>query len=171
MNLRIKNLPRGTKHHAYRHGMKGTRIYAIWYGMRQRCQNPHNKRWSQYGGRGITVCDRWNDFVEFYKDMGASYYDSASIDRVDNDGNYCKENCQWIPFSQQAKNRRCNIMIEHDGIRDTLNGWSTRLGIRPATLHRRIRKCGMSIDEAFQKRNLSGGPDKKLKPYSLLPSR
>lgn len=89
-----------------KHGRAHDKLHYIWTGMKQRCGNPSNKMYHYYGGRGITVCDEWQSFEGFLKDMGDSWAEGLSIDRMDNNKGYCKENCRWIPKSDQAKNRR-----------------------------------------------------------------
>jgi hypothetical protein len=86
-------------------GGKDTRVYRVWAAMIYRCTNPRDKHWKDYGGRGITVCDRWRKFENFYADMGGPP-PGLSIDRLNNDGNYCKENCAWRTAAEQAKNKR-----------------------------------------------------------------
>lgn len=88
------------------HGMTGTKIYRAWTNMKRRCDDESNDFYKDYGGRGITYCTRWKDFVCFYDDMIPNYFDGASLERVDVNGNYCKDNCTWIDLKDQAKNRR-----------------------------------------------------------------
>lgn len=86
-------------------GRAGTSTYYIWAAMIQRCTNPKNRDYKNYGARGITVCDRWRDFTNFLADMGEKP-DGLSIDRIDNDGNYEPGNCRWATPAQQASNKR-----------------------------------------------------------------
>ena len=92
------------------HGKANTRLYKVWKAMKARCNNPNNKRYSSYGGRGIKVCDEWqNSFQAFYDwAIANGYREGLSIDRVNNDGNYEPTNCRWATASEQQKNKRKN---------------------------------------------------------------
>jgi predicted nucleic acid-binding Zn ribbon protein len=89
-----------------KHKMFYTQIYHKWSAMISRCRNEKDPNYRNYGARGISVCEKWKDFMSFYKDMGDVPFENAQLDRIDNDGNYCPENCQWILPKENSRNRR-----------------------------------------------------------------
>ena len=103
-----------TAERSLKHGMSLSSIYGVWNTMRQRCLNPNNHKFSEYGGRGITVCDEWKDSFEAFRDWAVAngYEEHLSIDRINNDGNYCPENCRWATAKEQANNRRKRRMLK-----------------------------------------------------------
>lgn len=96
-----------------KHGCRYTRLYSIWRGLRQRCSNPNSKGYSNYGGRGITVCQEWNDFTVFQKWAHENgYTNSMTIERNDVNGNYEPSNCKWIAHNEQSQNKRDTVRVD-----------------------------------------------------------
>lgn len=93
-----------SKERMMKHGLQKHNLYKTWLNMRDRCNNKNNKDWKFYGGRGIIVCEEWNNFVVFLKDMGEKKDQNLTLERINGDGNYCKENCMWAPWTKQARN-------------------------------------------------------------------
>lgn len=120
-------------------GNKETAEYRIWSGMRKRCTNPRAQRFDRYGGRGISICEKWSDFQQFFKDMGPRPTPRHSIERVDNDGNYCPENCRWATPEEQANNNSRNIIVLVEGVKMTLAAASDALGISYSSAYRRLK--------------------------------
>lgn len=134
------------------HGRSQTTEYRIWVHIKQRCYNEKNAAYSDYGGRGITVCDRWKDsFEAFYADMGPRPDPEMSIDRRDVNGNYTPENCRWATQVEQCSNRRNNHLIEHNGETKTLTQWAREAGLHPTTIRLRLRN-GWTMDQAMTRR-------------------
>lgn len=129
------------------HGKHGSRTWNIWANMRQRCSNPNASGWDDYGGRGIRVCSEWQSFEAFYADMG-DVPDGYSIERIDANGHYCKDNCKWIPRALQARNTRQSHVIEFGGKTLPLVEWAEKLGMKYYTLHSRIKR-GWSVERAL----------------------
>lgn len=122
--------------------------YDVWQGMRSRCMYASNKHYPRYGGRGIRVCDRWNsDFANFLADMGRCP-DGMTLERIDNDAGYCKQNCAWRSQIDQANNRSTNRWITIDGETKTLMQWSRSVGTHVGTILDRIRRGKWSERDA-----------------------
>lgn len=137
-----------------KHGDCKSTEYRIWYKMIERCHNIADKQYSQWGGRGIKVCDKWkNSYEAFLGDMGRRPTDKRGVDRIDNNGDYSPENCRWATYKEQANNRRNNVFIEHDGLRLTIAQWAEKLGIEVATVWYR-HKTGKPIEDIFYADNL-----------------
>lgn len=131
------------------HNESKTRLYSIWVGMRQRCNNPNKKSYNDYGGRGIRVCSDWDDYINFKNwAMSNGYSDVLTIERIDPNGNYEPNNCTWISKSEQAKNRtNCNFLT-FDGKTQTVSDWARELNISRSTINNRLRK-GWTIDKVL----------------------
>ncbi len=107
----------------FRHGLTGSREHRSWASMRGRCINPSNHAYHLYGGRGITVCKRWDKFENFLADMGKCPV-GMTLDRKDNDGDYTTKNCRWATMKQQVRNRRTTTLYFHKVMRLTLQEWA-----------------------------------------------
>lgn len=130
------------------HGFSGTRIYSIWLGMKSRCGNENNKRFLHYGGRGIKVCPEWEAEFENFRRWAIEngYSDDLTIERIDVNGDYCPENCCFIPLSEQANNKQNSVYFEFNGEKITQQEASRRTGIPSSTICRK-RKKGISLEE------------------------
>lgn len=137
-----------------KHGQTNTRLHSIWTHMKQRCYNPKNKYYADYGGRGIGVCDEWRSrdtgFVTF-RDWAVrnGYRDDLTIERVDVNLGYSPENCTWIPMKEQVWNRRVTLRFEVNGKSMTIRDLSEMSGISPKCLRNRITRYGMTAEEAI----------------------
>lgn len=124
--------------------------YTIWALMRTRCQDTTSKSYPRYGGRGITVCERWSSsFEAFYEDMGPRPSPQHQIDRIDNDGSYTPENCRWADLVTQRNNMSSNLRLTYNGETRTLADWSRATGIPYDTLKQRIGKMKWSVERAL----------------------
>lgn len=128
------------------HGLSNTKLYNIWVSMKQRCLNPNNSRWKDYGGRGINICNEWaKSFQSFYEwAMSNGYKEGLSIERIDNNIDYSPENCTWITIQEQQRNTRKTVNLEYKGITKCVEQWARTLGIPPTTIRTKIKK-GMTL--------------------------
>lgn len=129
-----------------------SKFYRAWVNMKSRCNNKKAAGFDRYGGRGIKVCKRWDIFDNFIEDMLPTYKDNLTLDRIDNDGNYCKENCRWATCKEQANNTR-NIdraeRIEYNGVSKTIRELAKEFGIKRTTLGMRIQNYKWDIERAL----------------------
>jgi len=131
------------------HGMEGSRIYHIYQNMKSRCNNPKKDNYHHYGGRGVTVCKEWNQFVQFFKDMGPSYSEQLQLDRIDNNKGYSKENCRWVTPKQNSNNRKNTPHLTLRGVEKTLSEWCDLLGYPHAAIYRRLHYYGWDVEKAL----------------------
>lgn len=125
-----------------------SREYRIWENMRQRCLNPKASHYARYGGRGISICERWNDFALFYADMGPCPTQKHSIDRIDNDGGYEPENCRWVTQTEQMRNSSRIKLIEYRGEQVPVSHAIRQSCVSPQTFYRRIAE-GWTVEKAL----------------------
>lgn len=116
--------------------------------MRTRCKNPNRNRWHVYGGRGVSVCKRWDVFANFAADMGPPPFEGASIDRIDNDADYGPDNCRWATAKEQNRNKRNNRLVTHDGQTLCITEWSERTGLSRRIIAARLNG-GWPVDFAL----------------------
>ena len=135
-----------------RHGLRYTRIYRTWDGIIQRCYNKSCFAYKDYGERGIVICGEWrHDIKAFYAwAINNGYKETLTIERIDNDGNYCPDNCKWIPQSEQPKNQRKSVRLTCAGQTRTAAEWSRELDMPSSTICTRKRK-GWSDEQALSK--------------------
>ena len=131
------------------HAMTGTPEHRCWKNMRSRCTNPNIPSFDKYGGRGIQICARWSRFENFFEDMGPRPTPKHTIERIDNNGHYCPENCKWATMAEQDVNKRTNRFLAWDGKTLTVSQWACQLGMPETTLRARIGYLGWSIEKAL----------------------
>lgn len=131
------------------HGMSNTRVFKIWSSMLRRCRDKNHICYKYYGERGITVCERWLKFENFYSDMGDPP-ELFSIDRINPNGNYDPSNCKWSSTKEQNGNKTTTIFMTLDGVTMNLTQWAKKIGVSPASLHHRVAKLGLPDDVAIK---------------------
>lgn len=163
--VRDKKTSERFKKHGYagkgKDGRKRTE-YVIWRAIKYRCLVPTCNNYQQYGGRGITICDRWKDsFENFLADMGHRPSKNHSIDRIDNDKGYAPDNCRWATSKEQAYNRRTNVLMTIDSETKTVTEWSTTFNIPTYALERIYYDLNLRTSEEIKKVNVRKA---KVKP-------
>lgn len=137
-------------HHAVTHGQSNTKEYYAWQKLKERCLNTKAKNYKDYGGRGITVCDRWKDsFENFIEDMGLSPSKKHSIDRKNNELGYYKENCRWADSTTQNRNTRTNFYVTFNGKTKLLIEFCEELNISYNMVYKRIKERNWTVEEAL----------------------
>lgn len=132
----------------YRHGMSKTTIYNRWNAMLTRCNNPKNSHYKDYGGRGIKVCKKWKQFVNFLADMGMPQR-GMTLERKNNNQGYNKRNCCWATRTAQARNSRKNRMVSAFGITKPFSEMAERFGIGQPALRARLDNLGWNAEDAL----------------------
>ena len=135
----------------YKHGLRNTRLYRIWLQIKNRCFNSNTRRYRDYGGRGITMCDEWkNNFKSFYEwSMSHGYSDELTIDRIDNNGNYEPSNCRWVTVKVQNRNARSNHLITYKGETHCIADWADITGLSSTCICNRI-KYGWNVERILE---------------------
>lgn len=137
--------------HMATHGETKTRLFKIWSSMHERCEREKHPHFKDYGGRGVTVCDEWDEFIPFREwSLQNGYNDLLTIDRKNSDGNYEPSNCRWVTMKTQQNNKRNNHTIELNGEVHTISEWSEITGIGKTTIKERIN-MGWPIEDVLTK--------------------
>lgn len=123
-----------------RHGMYQTRLYHIWEGMKARCDRPSCNGYEYYGAKGISYCSRWGSFENFYEDMGPSYRDGLSLERVNILGNYTPDNCEWVSKKEQSYNKSSSVLVTIDGITLCLSQWRDKFNLTNSMVYKRYAR-------------------------------
>ena len=140
-----------------RHGLASSRLYKIWNGMRQRCENSNNPRYDSYGGRGVTICRDWDNFEDFYNwSLEHGYSDELTIDRIDNNKGYSPQNCRWTDRVTQQNNRQNSHYFTYAGETKTITEWSRCLDMSYSTLWYRINRGDLRDFEEYFKEIYNG---------------
>lgn len=155
------------------HGLTKSRIYHCWSNMHSRTKNPKDKEYVRYGGRGIKVCKKWEKFDGFFEDMQNGYKDTLTLDRIDTNGDYSKDNCRWATSQEQGSNKRNNVKFKGE----TVSEAERRLGLAESAISRRIKIYGWTKERAFSETsncpriNRYGKWSKNLKMYVCCKSK
>ena len=134
------------------HGLSNHRIYNVWRSMVNRCSNPKNIGFDNYGGRGITVCERWKKFENFIEDMGLPE-EGLDIDRINNGKGYFKENCRWVTRKQNARNTRKTVKVKWEGKEIALISLAEKYNIKYKCLYKRVHSLGWELSRALNQQN------------------
>ena len=145
------------------HGMTNSPEWIAWARMKQRCYDPKIPWFERYGGRGIKVCERWQNFEKFFEDMGKKPTPKHSIDRINNDKGYEPDNCRWATQIEQQRNRRNNVLVTHNGKTQCISEWAEEYGLCHMVLAMRIAR-GWDMVRALSQPVKRGRPKKVTNP-------
>ena len=124
-----------------KHGLSNTRLYSIWYQMKRRCSDTKCNKYAIYGGRGITVCEEWMDFINFYEwALANGYKETLTIDRIDGNGNYEPSNCRWVTVTEQNRNKCNTKYCTFNETTKPLVEWAEEVGMNDGTLRSRLER-------------------------------
>lgn len=147
---RLKSCGCYNKESHTKHGASNTKEYQTWIRIKDRCLNPNNKSYKDYGGRGITICSKWiGSFETFLEEVGVAPSKYHSIDRIDNEGSYAKDNVRWALINTQANNKRTTKLVTYMNKTQSLSEWALELGVPRDRLYQRLYKYNWTVDEAF----------------------
>lgn len=134
-----------------KHGQSETKLYNVWRGIRSRCLLKNTIDYDRYGGRGIKICNEWKEkFESFWKwSIKNGYMDGLTIDRIDNDGDYCPKNCRWVDRKEQAKNRRTTVFYLLNGEKICLNDLLEKIGFSKSMYWRNKKRGYMEVTQLF----------------------
>lgn len=141
--------PSGRGRNLYKHGMYKTAEYHAWESMKQRCLNSRHPHWKHYGGRGITVCERWMKFENFLQDMGMKPFPKASLERLRNSDGYSPENCAWKSQAEQMRNTRQNVHATITGVTKCITEWCEIIGRSRNLVMQRIHRRRWTPERAL----------------------
>ena len=147
-------MPKGADSASHKHGYTRTPTYSTWSAMYTRCFNSKSISYKDYGAKGITICERWRTFENFFADMGEKPR-GLSIDRIDVSGNYEPSNCRWATNIEQARNKRTNRLISAFGETKTLSAWAESTGLSRNCIEARIDRSGWSVEDALTRPRLA----------------
>lgn len=163
-----------SKENATTHGMYGTAVYKSWSKMVSRCRTSTDKAYPYYGARGILICDEWNDFSNFYRDMGDKPFEGASLERLDSNGNYCASNCVWANSTTQNNNKRNNVLFEYKGKKYRLSELVALSGFSRELLINRLYRHNWSVERAVEEPKYGQKLSKNQQPttrHKLYPNQ
>lgn len=155
------------------HNMSKSPEYKSWAGMKRRCDNPNQTSYQRYGGRGITYQESWKFFENFVKDMEKMPKENMELDRIDNDGNYCKENCRWATRKEQTRNRggaRATRLYTFNDKTMCIADWAKEIGITPQSLQKRLNN-GWPLEIALNAEKRDGGDRSKWVASPVSPTK